>query len=219
MSVSLLLQMVSGGVFTTARRTVAGTQSRKRRPLRKRMRVAACVLIIDDEPLILEVYSTILSRKGYDVLAATEPRQAIETIRSNSKIDVVISDVVMPQMRGTDLVREVARLAPATSCILITAFMDKVADVPPGVPLLRKPLSSSDLISAVESAIARAAALHAKLRKSIEPGYRLQRRAKQLVSECQEVVSQSKDVVIESRSIVRQRNRKPDSTEQGGHPL
>ena len=70
---------------------------------------------------------------------------------------------MMPEMRGTDLVREVAEKYPQIACVLMTGGTVDSADVPP-LSLFRKPLSKQDLIALVEEAIARSAELKAKLR-------------------------------------------------------
>jgi CheY-like chemotaxis protein len=88
------------------------------------------------------------------VLTAQGPRQALEFVRSQAQIDVVLSDVRMPEMQGTDLVSKLAEMLPQTTCILMTAGICEPDDVPKGVPLLRKPISTPDLIAAVKDAIA-----------------------------------------------------------------
>lgn len=123
----------------------------------------ATVLIVDDELIIVDVFGRILSCHGYDVLIAHGARQALEIIRDVPGIDVVLSDITMPEMRGTDLVREVAEKYPQIACVLMTGGTVDSADVPPRVSLFRKPLSKQDLIALVEEAIARSAELKAKL--------------------------------------------------------
>jgi two-component system, cell cycle sensor histidine kinase and response regulator CckA len=124
--------------------------------------VSARVLIVDDEPLLLEAYARTLRRNGYDVLKAARPSQALEIVRSHPRIDIVLSDVMMPEMCGPDLVREVEHLSPETACVLITGAVVGSLERPPDVPLLRKPFSQRDVIAAVEEAIARSARLRAK---------------------------------------------------------
>jgi DNA-binding NtrC family response regulator len=121
----------------------------------------ARILIVDDEVSYLDALSRTLSRQGYDVLPAAGPRQALEIIRNTPPVDVVVSDVMMPEIRGTDLVREVAQTSPQTACILMTGGAVDWADIPQGVPVLRKPLSTGDLIVAVQHAAARSARLRA----------------------------------------------------------
>jgi CheY-like chemotaxis protein len=106
---------------------------------------AARVLVIDDEPLFLRAVSKTLSKQGYDVLAAAGPCQALEIIKYQRPMDVVLSDVQMPEMRGTDLVREIARVSPQTAVILMTGAAVHPADLPKCVPVLCKPFTTLDL--------------------------------------------------------------------------
>jgi CheY-like chemotaxis protein len=115
----------------------------------------ARILVVDDEALLLESLSKLLSRIGYDVLPARGSAQALAILESHSPVDVILSDVSMPEMRGTELVRECAQISPGTACLLMTAGMLDDSEVPSGVPVLRKPVLKVDLIAAVESAIAR----------------------------------------------------------------
>src|SRR5215472_12071509 len=113
------------------------------------------IMIVDDDSLFLEVVTRILSRAGYEVFSAAGPRDALEIIRNNAPVDLVVSDVAMPEMRGTQLVREVVRLSPQTARVLMTGSARALEDVPDDVPLLRKPFTGERLITAVETALAR----------------------------------------------------------------
>jgi CheY-like chemotaxis protein len=92
-----------------------------------------------------------LRREGYEVFPAAGPRQALEIVRNNSP-DLVLSDIVMPEMRGTQLVRDIVRLSPQTVGVLLTGYFP--GNVPDGVALLRKPFTLQGLIHAIEAALA-----------------------------------------------------------------
>jgi len=100
---------------------------------------------------MLNVISQILTRAGYEVLSADRPRQALEIVKNHSP-DLVLSDIVMPEMRGTQLVREIERLSPQTLGVLMTGYFP--GNIPDGVALLRKPFTSQELIRAIEVALA-----------------------------------------------------------------
>ena len=62
------------------------------------------VLLLDDEPMVLRMITTMLQRIGCVVLPANTPSQAISIAKNpNSRIDLVITDVIMPEMNGNDL--------------------------------------------------------------------------------------------------------------------
>ena len=173
--------------------------------------MAACrVIVVDDNRVILDVLTRTLSGCGYDVSATTRPHEALNIVRSQPPFDLVLSDVVMPEMHGTDLVREIAQLTPETACILMTGGVHEATSLPSGVPILYKPFLRNDLIAAVERAIARSAELKLKLRESIAECSETVRKSMRLRSESQEVRRRS----IESRDRRRlereQRNDKPE---------
>lgn len=171
------------------------------------MAAAARVLVVDDEPVFLRGVVTMLIRQGYDALSASGPNQALDLVRWHRPIDVVVSDANMPQMQGTDLISEVAQISPETACILMTGGMANSVELPPLVPLLRKPFARLDLVAAVEKAIERSAKLRSELRESMERGRELQQEARRLKSESQEVVRKSAQTRFESRLRRERRDR------------
>ena len=94
-----------------------------------------------------------LRHEGYEVFPAAGPRQALEIIRNISVVHLVLSDVVMPEMQGIQLVREVVRPSPQTVGVLMTGYVRNREDVPDGVALLKKPFTRQELIYAVETAL------------------------------------------------------------------
>src|SRR5215813_3258133 len=78
------------------------------------------VLVVDDEPAIREVLEMILQEWGYEVRLASDGMEAKETVESFDP-DIVISDVVMPQLSGLDLLRALKAGNPARPVILVTA--------------------------------------------------------------------------------------------------
>ena len=113
------------------------------------------VLVVDDERMILRAVSRMLEREGgYEVLPANGPRQALEIVKNNLHVHLVISDIEMPEMKGTQLIRVVAKLSPQTAVLLMTGHLYPV-DVPDGVPVLKKPFSKQVLLSAVQAILAR----------------------------------------------------------------
>jgi DNA-binding NtrC family response regulator len=148
---------------------------------------AARVLIVDDEELYLDALSRRLHREGYDVLSASGPRQALQLIRTSAPIDVVLTDVQMPEGLGTELVRDVAQTSPVSACLLMTGGLTALPDAPGGVPILRKPIPTADLLAAIEKACKHSAQLRANLRASIQRSAELRAQAKLLRSESKDV--------------------------------
>jgi DNA-binding NtrC family response regulator len=121
------------------------------------------ILVVDDEPLCLQPITKILMRQGYEVFSATGGQQALDIIRTAPSIDLVLSDIAMPEMRGTTLVREVTRISPHTATLLMSGFHHDTADLPDDVPLLEKPFSTQELIFAILAARDKSVQLKAKV--------------------------------------------------------
>jgi DNA-binding NtrC family response regulator len=169
----------------------------------------AKVLIVDDEPPLLSVYTRILIRHGYNAIPANGPAQALEIMQAHFPVAVVLSDVMMPGMCGTDLVREIRLRFPDTACVLMTGGAVGSVSPPPDVPLLRKPLSTCDLIRAVEQAVAKSANLRAKLDDELERSVQLRLASKKLLDECRALIKESEERIRNARSIMEKCRSRP----------
>ncbi|HEY7303030.1 MAG TPA: response regulator [Bryobacteraceae bacterium] len=155
----------------------------------------ARVLVVDDDSTLLDVVSRVLTRAGYEVLPANGAHQALEIVSNHHPyVDLVVSDLEMPAMQGTQLVREVAQISPQTAGLLMTGGILEPADVPNGVPVLQKPFAMSDLISAVEATLARSAQLSADFRRTCERSGELRQQSRKLLSEAVEARRRSRDL-------------------------
>ncbi len=79
------------------------------------------ILVVDDEESIREFFEIMLKREGYEVLTAVNGAQALETLKK-TQVDLVISDIQMPEMSGLELLTKARELDPETLMIMITAF-------------------------------------------------------------------------------------------------
>ena len=79
------------------------------------------ILVVDDEQIIRETLSFVLKKEGYRVEEARNGAEALEK-QENSPFDVVITDIEMPEMRGTELLEHITRRTPESFVIIITAF-------------------------------------------------------------------------------------------------
>ena len=79
------------------------------------------VLVVDDEDIIRESLSYILSNEGYDVEEAENGKVAFEILKDRF-FDLVITDLEMPEMKGTELLEEIKKMNIQTATIVITAF-------------------------------------------------------------------------------------------------
>lgn len=83
------------------------------------------ILLVEDEEPVRAFVSRALAGKGYTVLEASSGEMAIELMRANSgRIDLMISDVMMPNMDGASLLKEIRVLAPNTKVIFISGYAE-----------------------------------------------------------------------------------------------
>jgi len=81
------------------------------------------IMIVDDEPDILNLFSDYLQMKGFNVRTFEDPIQALSEIKLNhTSYDVIISDIRMPQMTGIELVKMVNKIDSKIKVIFMTAF-------------------------------------------------------------------------------------------------
>ncbi|HEX7239033.1 MAG TPA: PAS domain S-box protein [Longimicrobiaceae bacterium] len=122
---------------------------------------AARVLVVEDTEAVRAVITRVLSGAGYDVAEAGNGREAVarlESLRDTGWVpDLVLSDVVMPEMGGVRLVERLHALHPALPVVLISGYaVDDEAE--PALhlarhPLLPKPFTPADLLRAVRQAL------------------------------------------------------------------
>lgn len=115
----------------------------------------ARVLLLDDEPTIRFVISEVLSDAGFEPVVVQSGQQALEMLRAKTSVDAMIIDLVMPEMTGKELLRQV-RAVPAWSAIPVVLMTGAVygSDVfPPAESyqaVLQKPFKLRDLVRTVE---------------------------------------------------------------------
>jgi DNA-binding response OmpR family regulator len=122
------------------------------------MNVAAKILCVDDDELVLMAVEELLKTEGYDLVTASGGAQALEILDS-TEVDLMIFDVIMPGMNGYELcekVRTYERFAD-TPIIMLTAMSsekDKKRGMEAGATVyLPKPISPSKLCSLVASIV------------------------------------------------------------------
>jgi CheY-like chemotaxis protein len=116
----------------------------------------ACILVVDDEPIVAGAIADILGLEGYEVELAKNGREALERIAARS-YDLILCDLQMPELDGAGLYRELERQQP--SLLQRLAFVSGSTDVPEyasfcqrtAVTLLGKPFTMEDLLRLVQS--------------------------------------------------------------------
>ncbi len=111
------------------------------------------VLVVDDEALMLTMTETILNEYGYKTLTAINGQKALAILaRNDPKVDLVLTDLVMPGMSGRELVERIRQQAPATRILCMSGY-GMSPDKQTGAPYLRKPFTSAELLARVKQVI------------------------------------------------------------------
>lgn len=116
------------------------------------------ILIADDEPDIRDVLSILLESNGYEVLQAENGRKAVELLKSNTEVDLVILDVMMPELDGIEALKEIREFSkvPALFLTAKSGESDKADAYYNGADdYLPKPFSQGELLMKVTSLVRR----------------------------------------------------------------
>ena len=86
------------------------------------MRPKKTILCVDDNEQVLSVRTFLLETRGYRVIALTDPHQALEVIANSlpGSLDLLLSDLIMPQMDGNELVRRAKDMHPQLPALIVS---------------------------------------------------------------------------------------------------
>jgi signal transduction histidine kinase/ActR/RegA family two-component response regulator len=121
------------------------------------LRGGQTLLMVDDEDLLLTMGQTVLSSFGYTVLTANSGAKALELFAHwKDSIDLVLVDLVMPNMSGRELTEQIRKISPRTRILWCSGYV-RSSKAQEEDPYLQKPFTSQDLLRAVKNALAEAA--------------------------------------------------------------
>ncbi|MBI3568575.1 MAG: PAS domain-containing protein [Gemmatimonadetes bacterium] len=133
-------------------------------PARKPSDVAAekgsgTILVVEDETVVRQLVERSLRAYGYTVLTAADGREALDiAAKSGSDIDLVITDVIMPGLSGTDLAARLRDERPGLPVLFMSGYPDHARMSSPDIPaerLLQKPFTPAQLAHRVHEALER----------------------------------------------------------------
>ncbi len=116
------------------------------------------ILLVEDEPMILAMTMTMLELQGYKVLPAGSPGAAIRLAREHAgEIHLLMTDVVMPEMNGRDLARNLLSLYPNIKRLFMSGYTANVIAhhgvLDAGVHFIQKPFSLTDLAAKIKEVL------------------------------------------------------------------
>jgi signal transduction histidine kinase/ActR/RegA family two-component response regulator len=141
--------------------TEAVSASEQKEAFRQMNRGVGTVLLAEDEEAVRELACEFLSASGYDVIVAKDGIEALELVEQQKKsIDVLVTDVVMPRMRGTELAMRLRRAHPDIHVVYMSGYLEHNSDDAflAGAELLQKPFSRDSLLQKLYAVLRRDAA-------------------------------------------------------------
>jgi len=116
------------------------------------------VLLVEDDPALLEMTGAMLKRFGYRILSAGNPQEAIGLAREHGEdIQLLMTDVVLPQMDGQELANRLREIRPGLPCLFMSGYTsDIIAEhgvLEKGVHFIQKPFNLNDLAGKVRKAL------------------------------------------------------------------
>lgn len=109
---------------------------------------ATVILMVEDEPAVRGLFAQALRREGYCVLEARNGAEALEVVAHAGHVDLVISDVVMPIMKGPELATKLREENPDLRFIFVSGYLVE-EPLGPNAVMLQKPFMRNDLMKLV----------------------------------------------------------------------
>ena len=110
------------------------------------------VLVVDDDPLVLTNMSAMLADLGHKVFEAASAFEALDILRRDNSIELVLADHAMPRMTGFELIEQIMKDWPHLPVILATGFAELPPELDSKQLTLAKPFTQQDLTQAVAAA-------------------------------------------------------------------
>ncbi len=113
------------------------------------------ILLVEDEEMVRTLLCEVLEREGYQVLSCSHPREGIEvSLRHNGRIDLLLTDVVMPGMNGRDMANEILQSLPDLRVVFMSGYTEHVltseGEVDQKLEYLQKPFTLQTLMGKLE---------------------------------------------------------------------
>ncbi len=117
------------------------------------------ILFVEDEPAIRKVTERALRASGYRVFSSASADEALRVMADRPRIDLLLTDVVMPGMNGGELARRLCRELPGMRVLFLSGYAADALDdrIPPAAGLLQKPFTSEELLQRVREVLDRPA--------------------------------------------------------------
>lgn len=112
------------------------------------------VLLVEDDEIVRHLLGDVLEQAGYRVLAAADGVEAVEMAGREPLIDVVVTDLVMPELGGRAAAEQIAGIHPATRVIYMSGYTEEsraLEAIAAETPFLQKPFAPADLLAKIKA--------------------------------------------------------------------
>ena len=115
-------------------------------------------MLVEDEPQVRRLAERILARRGYSVIAVNDGFEALKLLEKGAEeFDLIVSDVVMPNLNGPQLARQVSERWPGLQVLFMTGYsedlLSKQEPASSEVRVIRKPFTTTDLLAVVREVL------------------------------------------------------------------
>ncbi|NLF95511.1 MAG: response regulator [Candidatus Riflebacteria bacterium] len=112
------------------------------------------ILLVDDDVAMLGMTRKMLQGAGYNVISVERPTEAINLVKTNpARIDLLLTDLVMPEMNGRTLAKQIAELRSEIECLYMSGYGEKIVShhglMDQNVNFIAKPFTKSELLAAI----------------------------------------------------------------------
>ena len=116
------------------------------------------ILVVDDEPIVLEFVTTLLEMKGYTVFATSNAHEAFRLAREHAgNINLLLTDVLMPEMNGDELAKKLLAAEPSLKCLFMSGYTADIVThsgfLGEDIHFIQKPFTLNSLIAKVKEAM------------------------------------------------------------------
>lgn len=115
------------------------------------------LLIVDDEPLITDLFTRAMTKRGFQVLSAVDGESALAIVKSRaSDLSLVITDMTMPGMDGIALAQALEHVAPSLPVLIATGYDADISQMhPPAnvVDIVQKPYQTTALFDTIRTIV------------------------------------------------------------------
>ena len=116
------------------------------------------ILLVEDDASLLNMTRNMLERRGYCVLPAGSPGEALRLAAEHpGEVDLLMTDVIMPEMGGRELADKLRADQPTLKCLFMSGHTDEILTqrgvLGPGAKFIQKPFSMKELVNSVIQAV------------------------------------------------------------------